>query len=30
MLRFQADGLCVEQRDYWAEAEGRRPRPHGS
>lgn len=30
VLRFGTDGLCVEQRDYWAEAEGRRPRPRGS
>ena len=30
MLRFGPDGLCVEHREYWAEAEGRRPRPRGS
>ena len=24
LLRFDADGLCVEQRDYWAEGLGRR------
>jgi SnoaL-like domain len=30
VLRFREDGRCVEQRDYWAEVEGRRPRPLGS
>ena len=27
LLRFRADGLVVEQRDAWAEAEGRRELP---
>ena len=26
-LRFGEDGLVVEQRDYWAQADGRRPPP---
>jgi hypothetical protein len=24
LLRFDGDGRCVEQRDYWAEEQGRR------
>jgi ketosteroid isomerase-like protein len=30
LLRFDADGLVVEHRDYWALQEGRRERPAGS
>jgi ketosteroid isomerase-like protein len=29
LLRFAADGLVVESRDYWHEEEGRRPPPAG-
>jgi hypothetical protein len=28
LLRFDADGLVVEQRDAWGEAEGRQELPH--
>jgi hypothetical protein len=27
LLRFDADGLVVEHRDYWALEDGRRERP---
>ena len=30
VLRFGPDGRCVEHRDYWAQTDGRRPRPQGS
>jgi hypothetical protein len=30
LLRFDADGLVVEHRDYWAIEEGRRERPAAS
>ena len=30
LLRFDADGLVVEHRDYWALEAGRRERPAGS
>jgi hypothetical protein len=30
VLRFRADGLCIEQRDYWAVEAGRREPPPGS
>jgi hypothetical protein len=30
LLRFEADGLVIEHRDYWALEAGRRERPAGS
>jgi hypothetical protein len=30
LLRFDEDGLVVEQRDYWNESEGHRERPPGA